>query len=139
MKKTGQKPVSVKKMIEAEIEKQLPDMPKKIERLVERALLSLMGLEQRGSRTEIDHCNGRHSILTEAFKRLAQAEAEKLARTCKFSKSDITGFRAAFEREYDSQMGRAVRDAASVRVAADLAKYMEGVEVNVEKALGLKP
>jgi len=139
MKKTRQKPVSVKKMIEAEIERQLPNMPRKIESVIHAALLSLIGVEQRGSRMEIDHCNGRHSVLTEAFKRLAQVEAEKLARTYKPSTGDIASFRTAFAQEYNRSMRRALSEIARDRATSDVKAYVEDIKISVEKTLGLKP
>ena len=107
----------------------------KIKHYIESATLSLIGLEKRGNDYEIDHCNGRSSILTEAFKSIASEEAKKIAKSYKPTKDDIGGFQESFKKELKNQMTYIIRDEAKIK-ATELAKEMfSNTKIDIDKIL----
>jgi hypothetical protein len=124
-----------KEDLEELTQKELRNIRQKIKMYIENATLSLIGLEKRGSDYEIDHCNGRSSVLTEAFKTIAREEATKIAKTYKPTKEDITGFQEAFKKELKNQMSYALRDEAKIK-ATELAKEMfSKTKIDIDKIL----
>lgn len=86
------------------------ELPKKIEGLMEASLLSLLGLEKRGYNYEIDHCNGRNSVLIDAIRELAKDEVTKMVKgNIKIDKVQTSLFQAAFMKEFNNQVSYAVR------------------------------
>jgi hypothetical protein len=123
----------IQKKLETEAAKYLVDVDRVIRRALESATLSLMGIEVRGHRNEIDHCNGRNSVLIDAFRQKALGEAKKIARNVKLSPEEMATFRNAFEKEYSSQVSTAVRRAAQERAAADAKALIESVQMDIEQ------
>jgi hypothetical protein len=123
----------IQKKLEEEAAKYLGDVDKVIRRALESATLSLMGLEARGGRNEIDHCNGRNSVLIDAFRQKALGEAKRIARNVKLSPEEIGGFRNAFKSEYSKQVSAAVRRAAQERAAADAKEFIESIQMDIEQ------
>ena len=119
-------------LLEKEVNKYVKDIRPRIERIMEASVLSLIGLEKRNSDYEIDHCNGRNSVLIDAFKSIAIGEVKKLASTYKPTKEDIIDFKEAFKKEYASQMGYAIRNLVKGKVDKDINKLLETVRVDVD-------
>ena len=115
---------------------ELKSLDRKAKTYIESALLSLIGLTKSYSnKYEIDHCNGRSSVLTDAFKKMAQKEAEKVASNHKFTKEDIANFKEAFDREVKSQMSYVIRDLAKQRATEEVQKIFDGVKIDVEELI----
>ena len=125
-----------KETLEELTKKELKQIRNKIKSYIENATLSLIGLEKRGSDYEIvDHCNGRSSILTDAFKSIASEEAKKIAKTYKPTKEDISDFQEVFRKELKSQMYYATEKEAKIK-AEELAKEMfSNTKLNIDKIL----
>lgn len=123
----------IKQKMEREATKYLADVDKLIRKALESATLSLMGIESRHGRNEIDHCNGRNSVLIDAFRQKAIGEAKKIARSVKLSPEDMGSFRNAFKKEYSSQVSSAVRIAARERAIADAKALIDSIEMDVEQ------
>lgn len=124
----------LRKVVEEEATKYIKDARKTIQQKLNSATMSLLGLSNGySSRVEIDHCNGRNSVLIDAFRKLAQEEAEKLARTYKPSAEDIIGFQAAFEREFKSQFSYVVRDLAKKKAQEEAQKAVQLINLDVQK------
>ena len=126
----------LQKILEQEAEKFIKESKNRIPKILENATLSLLGLEKNyQGNYEIDHCNGRNSVLIDAFKRLATTEAEKIAKSYRPSATDIAGFVAAFEREYKSQMNYIIRDLARERAKKDVAAEVEKLTLDIKKMI----
>lgn len=131
MKKNEQ---MLKKIMEQETKKFIGDARKKVQQLLQESMLSLLGLEKRyGNNATIDHCNNRNSVLISAFSTYAREEAEKVARSYKPSKEDITGFAAAFEKEFKSAMSYAVRDLAKERAKQEAERIIKDMKIETDK------
>ena len=101
---------------------------------IEDALLSIIGLEKRhNSSMEIDHCNGRNSVLIDAFRNIAKDEAEKIARNFKPSKEDFAGFKEAFASEYRSQIRYSIRDLAKSKAHSDFKDFADNEKIDISK------
>lgn len=124
---------STKKLLEAEVNKYVSNIKPKITDILEKSVLSLMGLEKNyHSGYDIDHCNGRNSVLIDAFRQIAIDEAKKIASTYKPSKEDILNFKSAFAKEYKSQFNYAVRDIIRARVNSDCEKLLSEIKLDVD-------
>lgn len=123
----------IRKKIESEAAKYVGDVDRIIRRQLEAATLSLMGIEKRGSHAEIDHCNGRNSVLIDAFRDQAMSEAKRIARTVKISPEERSLFKASFEREYNKQVHSAVMAAARERAKADAEELVKSISMDITK------
>lgn len=130
----------MKQVLEAEaralIEGELKNFRTNASKYIQNATLSLLGLERSGYGTsstefEIDHCNGRNSVMIDAFRALAKSEAEKLARSYKPTKEDVLGFQEAFKKEYENQLRYAIRQAAEQKAKQDIKQYLDAHQINV--------
>lgn len=129
----------IRQIVEQEAVKHIADAPKLVKQMVEGALLSLLGLSTNYHRGyEIDHCNGRNSVLIDAFRNCAVTEAERIARGYKPTKDQLANYEAAFEKEFSSQMLRAIRDLAIERAKAEAKTLVESVQIDIKAALGEK-
>lgn len=107
-----------------------------IKKKLEIALLSLLGLEKDYHRGyEIDHCNGRNSVLIDAFRQYAIEEAAKIAKSYKPTKDDIANFNKAFEREYSSQMTYAIMDLANKKAQEEAKKAIDSININSDEII----
>jgi hypothetical protein len=118
-------------LIAKEVKRELQKAPNTIREMIRGSLLSLLGLERRGSDIEIDHCNGRNSVLIDAFRNTAIKEAEKISASYQPTEKDVAGFRAAFEREYNRQMHYQLSNMAGERVKKDVALYLDSIKIDV--------
>lgn len=128
-------------MIVQETEKSLEDMPQKIHTYVEDAVLSLIGISRStwgGSHPEIDHCNGRNSVLIDAFRNLAQAEAEKIASSYRMSKEDISLFEQTFKNEFKNQFRYAIQNLAKEKAQQLAVQTLEKLKLDVNKIINEK-
>jgi len=88
-----------------EVALQIKNIPSEVKRMINGALLSILGLEHRYSdKYEIDHCNGRNSILIDTIRNMAQKEAESLVKKTNYKPSDLALFQNAFKKEYESHL-----------------------------------
>ena len=109
----------------------------KIGVILEGSLLSLLGLSKDyGGKYSIDHCNGRNSILTDAFQRYAIEEAEKIAKNYKPSKEDLVGFTQAFEREFKNQFSYVIRDLAKKKAEEIAKEGLAKINIEIDSLLG---
>lgn len=130
------KKLNAQQLLKKEMENYIKEFQPRVKDILEKATLSLLGLEKRGySAFEIDHCNGRNSVLINAFEELAKTEANKIASTYKPSKEDIVNFKSAFEREYKQQVSYAIRNIVKQRVEEDIKKELEEININVKDIL----
>ena len=135
MKKKTLKQVLEETALEVVTDK-IKDYRKEVNNQINSALLSIIGLEKRGNNSttfEIDHCNGRNSVLIDAFRNIAKDEAEKIARTYKPSKEDLVGFREAFAKEYRNQIMYSIRDMAKSKASADFREFADSQKIDVSK------
>lgn len=124
-----------------ETETALSDMPKKIHTYVEDAVLSLIGISKSswgGSHPEIDHCNGRNSVLIDAFRNLAQKEAERIAGSYKMSKEDVSLFETTFKNEFKNQFRYAVSNLAKEKANELARETLEKLKLDVNKIINEK-
>lgn len=127
MKKT------TKQLLEAEVIKYVSNIKPQMKDILQRAVLSLIGLEKRYSNEyEIDHCNGRNSVLIDAFRSIAIEEAKKLANSYKPTKEDVISFKSAIEKEYKNQLNYAIRDIIKKRVEQDAKLLLDEMKVDIE-------
>ena len=120
------------------IAKEIKDFRGNVEKYMKSAALSLIGLEQKSwgnNSMEIDHCNGRNSVIIDVFRNLAKGEAEKLAKSYKPSKEDILGFKEAFAREYRKQINYSIGEAAKNKANQDVKEYLTLQDLNIEKII----
>jgi len=123
-------------IVEAEATKKIADAPMLINSLIQRSLLSLLGLEDNGHRgVEIDHCNSRNSVLIDAFRNHAKAEAEKIAKNYKPSKDSIARYQDAFEKEFNNRLFDEIRTAAREQAKTEAARLVETIKIDVTKIL----
>lgn len=121
----------LEKIVKQESENFVKDARIQIKNKLESALISLLGLERNYNGTyEIDHCNGRNSVLVDAFRKYAMDEATKIAKSYKPTKEDIVGFMGAFEREYKNQMSYVIRDLAKQKASEEAKKAIDSIEIN---------
>ena len=125
-----------KNIIEENVKKELKDIEKKIHIYIEKSVLSLIGLEQEYyGRYEIDHCNGRNSVLIDVFRRIAIGEAEKIAKNYKPTKEDLLNYDKSFKDEMKSKMKTALANLAETK-AQELTKEMfDKIKIDIDKLL----
>jgi hypothetical protein len=92
---------------------------------------------EKGHRSEyeIDHCNGRNSVLIDAFRNRAIDQADKLAKQIKLDTEEMKIYRTAFRREYSNALGKEIRHAAQKKAEADAAQLVEKIKINIESCL----
>jgi hypothetical protein len=93
----------IEKTANEAVQKKLAELPEIVNRMLSSAFLSILGLENRGSGIEIDHCNGRYNILSEVLKLEAQKEVAALVKGVK-GQFDLSKFKEAFQREFMQHM-----------------------------------
>lgn len=126
----------IESIVNEEINAFIRNARPQIKKILESSLLSLMGLEKNyQSNYEIDHCNGRNSVLIDAFRSLAVEEAKKMAKSYQPTKEDVLGFKTAFEREYKNQVSYVIRDAATNRAKKDVDSYISEIKIDIEKMI----
>lgn len=78
-----------------------------VETMIKNAIGSLLGISTSWGRAEIDHCNGRNSILTQVIEDKARKQVEKLVMSFKFDENDKE-IMEAFKREFKEQLRRKI-------------------------------
>lgn len=125
--------------IHKKTEIEIGGIDRKIEMLIESSILSLIGIEKNGHQGHsIDHCNGRNSVLIDAFRNLAVKKAEKMARELKLDSGNMGIYKSAFEREYSSHINREIKNLAAQRAKDDAKAFLSDLETNVEDFLDLE-
>lgn len=103
---------------------------------LEKSILSLMGIERKYSNGyEIDHCNGRNSVLIDAFRELAIEEARKIASAYKPTKEELSVFEEAFKKELKRQFEYALRKSAEAKANQLVAEISERVTIDTKEIL----
>lgn len=125
----------IKKMINEEAKDFLDRARINVKSKLDGALLSLLGLEKRGSDYEIDHCNNRNSVLIDCFRKMAEDEAKKIASSYKPSREDVIDFKLALEREFKSQMRYAIQEEAKRRAKEESEKLVSEIDISIEEFL----
>jgi len=97
----------IEKAILVSAEKQINSIDSTVENMVTRAIGSLLGISNSWGRAEIDHCNGRSSILTSIIEEKARRQVEKIVSTFKFDENDKEVL-LAFQKEYKEQLKRRI-------------------------------
>lgn len=124
---------AIQEMIQEESVRFVKNARDMIRDTLKYSTLSLLGIETSGNRYEIDHCNGRNSVLIDAFRGIAIEEAKNIASTYKPSKEDLVGFRNAFEKEYKSQLGNAIREKAREKAKIDAEEFYKSIKLDAAK------
>lgn len=79
LKLTPERQAEIEKIADAEIAKFITDIPAIIRRILEGAIASLLGLSNRfGDKWEVDHCNGRRSVIIDIVERKCKESIEEL-------------------------------------------------------------
>mgnify|MGYP001607151941 CR=1 FL=1 len=118
------------------VSKEVKNVRQNLNKYIQNALLSIVGLETKyNGDMEIDHCNGRNSLLIDAFRNLAQDEAKKIAKTYKLSDEEKSTFTQAFKREISSQMGYALRDVARTFVEERAKVLLKEMETEIDEEI----
>lgn len=128
----------IKNKIETNAKKYLENIDQLIDRSIEDAILSLIGLERSSfgsSRYEIDHCNGRNSVLIDAFRNKAIKQAEKLASQLKLDANEMKQYRIAFRTEYSKHIREKIRKAAQERAENDAKALIAKIKTDATKYL----
>jgi hypothetical protein len=129
----------LREIVEKKAVEQIANAPKLIDSLIQRSLLSLLGLEARGyGDIQIDHCNGRNSVLIDAFRSQAEESAKKIAAGYKPTKEELASFDAAFKKEFSRQMSRAIDAEAHARAQTEAKAFIEKITVDVGAILAEK-
>ena len=122
-----------KELLQKEVVNYLTTFKPKIKDILEKSVLSLIGLEKRyDNNYEIDHCNGRNSVLIDAFRQIAKDEAKKIVNSYKPTKEDIVNFKSAVEKEYESQFNYAIRDIIKIRVNKEMETLLDSMKIDIE-------
>lgn len=109
------------------IDEYLKGLDDRIKTMMTQSLCSLLGLSYSSyGRTEIDHCNGRNSILEEVIKTKAKDEVERLMKGFSFADMDKSLVLDAFRKEFKNHMDYAIKRQAE-------AKANEYVKVTVDR------
>ena len=103
--------IEARKKIEVAVrkvtEEQLSKLDSTIENMMKQMIASLLGLSYSWGKAEVDHCNGRNSILTTIIEEKARKQVEKLVSTFKFDENDKEVLEA-FKKEYKEQLRRRI-------------------------------
>lgn len=79
LKLTPERQAEIEKAADAEIAKFIADIPAVIRKILEGAIASLLGLSNRfGDKWEVDHCNGRRSVIIDIVERKCKESIEEL-------------------------------------------------------------
>lgn len=111
----------------------LKDARTHIRKNIEQATLSLLGLEKRGwDAMEIDHCNGRNSVLIDAFRNVAIEEATKIATNYRPDPAEIVGYANTFRQEMRRHLTEQLRAAAIAQAKKEAEAIVAGIKVSVD-------
>lgn len=128
--------VQFKEELEKLTKAELKQTRSRVSKYLESATLSILGLEKKyNGDFEIDHCNGRNSVLIDAFRDLAKTEANRIAQNYKPNKEELAVFEEAFKRELRSQFGYIIRDVAKGRAQQLANEVMSKIKIDVDKIL----
>lgn len=105
------------------MKKFVTNLPTNINSKMEAALLSLLGLEKRNG-YEIDHCNGRNSVLIDVIRGMAVADVEKAVKGIQFKSEETSLIREALKKEYKSQLSYVIRDLATRKAREDAERFI---------------
>lgn len=99
----------IEKAVLKVVEEKVNNLNNIVDGLVKNAICSLLGIEYGwGGKANIDHCNGRNSILTKVIEERAKEQVEKIVKSFSISPEDKE-VRSAFEQEYSRQLLSQIR------------------------------
>jgi len=126
----------VNEIAEQAIEKQMKDLPQKVESIISSSILSLLGLSGGYRGNEIDHCNGRWNLFAEVLKAEAKNDVEKIVKELKV-RFNINDFTEAFQKEYmshfRSHLSYKAKELADQKVKAYVESRLNKVVENLNK------
>lgn len=140
----------INKRVEAELAKQLENIPRKVEQVVETAILSIIGLERTGQGYRVDRFGNKNPLnnyverkVQEALEKhvseIIQTELDRLIKRSKILKRDIADNIArhvdyTFEREFRTKLDKKFEDLAQKyadKIGEELDEALQGVgEIN---------
>ena len=92
------------------VAKSFKDIDSKVDKMVELSICSVLGLNIHGyNGYEIDHCNGRSSILTRVLEDRARKQVEKIVNNFKSKEEEIPLVKKAFEEEFSKELLRTIK------------------------------
>lgn len=123
-------------LIQQEAVAYIKDARNHIRKNLESATLSLLGLgRDYQGRSEIDHCNGRNSVLIDAFRKVAIEEATKIATNYRPDASEICGYADSFRAEFRKHIKDAITTAARAHAKAEAEAIVATIKVSVDDVL----
>ena len=128
---------NLKEIIEQECAKHVKGVRSQIRKMLEDSTLSLLGLSTgwSGGKKEIDHCNGRNSVLIDAFRECALEEAKKIARNYKPTPESIVGFVTTFQNEFNSALRSEIKKQAHDKAKIEAEKVVGAIKIDVESVI----
>ena len=129
---------NLKQIIEEECAKHVKGVRSQIRKMLEESTLSLLGLSSKwsgGSGKEIDHCNGRNSVLIDAFRQCALEEAKKIARNYKPTSDSIVQFAQTFQTEFNSHLRSQITVLAREKAKDEAQKVINAIKVDVDDVI----
>lgn len=124
-------------VIADEAAKYLKDVRTTIRSALELSTLSLLGIEKRhGNSYEIDHCNGRASVLIDAFRAVAIEEAKKIAKNYVPSSAEVVGFASMFQKEFNRHFNESLQYMAREKAKVEASKIINSIELDVSHFMG---
>jgi hypothetical protein len=113
---------------------------KNIEGIIKQSIFSLLGISSTSYDTrgyEIDHCNGRNSILSDVIKNKAMSDVEKFVKNIKIESFTITQLKEAFKKEYDRQIKDQIEYSAKHLAEQHVNDYIKKLTKKYEDKLGI--
>lgn len=127
----------LRQIIEEEAAGLVTNARQRIRESISKAANSLIGLSGGfgGNRAEIDHCNGRSSVLIDAFRKCAQEEAEKIATQYRPSSETVVQHANAFRSEFNRHLHCSIENLAKERAKEEAKKIIDAIEIEVDQTL----
>lgn len=101
-------------MVDERLEIAMKELPDRIDKAIQGAIFSILGISQSYGRPEIDHCNGRWNMFADCLKAEASKDVIKIIKRIK-TKFNFDAFKEAFQKEYQSRFNYALKYEAERR------------------------
>lgn len=135
----GKQIEDLKLIIEKECKIHIKDARIRIRKALEEASLSLMGLtsdyHNSGHMYQVDHCNGRNSVLIDAFREVALEEAKKIAINYKPSSEEIVKASKSFSNKFDTSFRESIKQLAIKRGKEEAEKVISVINIDTKEIL----
>jgi len=114
----------ITKGVEIAIEKSLSDLPNFLSTHIRGMALSAIGFSTSFGRIEVDHCNGRNSVLSDSINFKAREFVEKKL-TKEIDKVKVTPeLKKVVKREFDDAISNSIRWNIETKVKETVEKFM---------------